>query len=126
MSLDISLVSFEGEKNKCCCSTCGNIHETEKHIEYFSANITHNLNNMADEAGIYKMLWRPEENEISCAKQLIDPLEGAIKMMKDDPRRFKRHDPENGWGSYDDFIPWLEELLEACKKYPEAKIESDR
>lgn len=26
----------------------------------FSANITHNLNAMAEAAGIYKHLWRPE------------------------------------------------------------------
>jgi len=126
MSLDISLVSVEGEKGMCCCSCCGNIHETEKYIEYFEANITHNLNNMADEAGIYKMLWRPEECNISTAKELINPLKDAIKMMKDDPRRFKRFDSENGWGIYDDFVPWLEELLEACKTYPEAQVKSCR
>lgn len=27
----------------------------------FSANITHNLGEMADKAGIYKALWRPED-----------------------------------------------------------------
>lgn len=29
--------------------------------EVFSANITHNLGEMADKAGIYKACWRPEE-----------------------------------------------------------------
>lgn len=29
--------------------------------DVFWANITHNLGRMADEAGIYKHLWRPEE-----------------------------------------------------------------
>jgi precorrin-6x reductase len=34
----------------------------------FEANITHNLNRMAEAAGVYKVLWRPEENEIKCAR----------------------------------------------------------
>ena len=33
--------------------------------QVFSANITHNLGKMADEAGIYKALWRPDEVEIT-------------------------------------------------------------
>ena len=33
----------------------------------YSANITHNLGKMAEEAGIYKHLWRPEEIGITKA-----------------------------------------------------------
>ena len=40
--------------------------ETETN-EVYSANITHNLNTMADEAGIYKHLWRPDEIKITKA-----------------------------------------------------------
>ena len=40
----------------------------------YSANITHNLTKMADEAGIYECLWRPEEIGITKAGQLIEPL----------------------------------------------------
>jgi hypothetical protein len=38
--------------------------------EVYSANITHNLNTMADEAGIYEHLWRPDEIQITKAKEV--------------------------------------------------------
>ena len=53
--------------------------------EVYWANITHNLNSMADEAGIYKHLWRPEEIEITKAHELIEPLRTAIDAMKAEP-----------------------------------------
>ena len=47
--------------------------------DVFDANITHNLTDMANAAGIYGVVWRPEENGIDCAEQLIAPLTEAIK-----------------------------------------------
>jgi hypothetical protein len=88
----------------------------------FDTNITHNLGTMAEEAGIYYHLWRPEEIGIRKAVQLIDPLKEALILMKSDPERFKRHDSPNGWGLYENFIPWIEKYLNACKQYPEADI----
>lgn len=35
----------------------------------YEDSITHNLNKMADCAGIYQHLWRPEEIGISCKAQ---------------------------------------------------------
>jgi len=92
----------------------------------FDANITHNLGKMASEANIYGILWRPEENDITHAWQLIEPLRLAIDEMKDDPNRFKKHDADNGWGTYKDFLPWLERLLEACVEHPGAIIRTSR
>jgi len=40
----------------------------------YDANITHNLGEMADEAGVYKHLWRPEEIGLTKAAELIEPL----------------------------------------------------
>ena len=90
--------------------------------EVFSANITHNLGAMATQAGIYKILWRPEENGYKQAHEIINELERGIKEMKAAPDYFRTFDSENGWGTYDDFIPWLEKVLAACKEHPEAKI----
>ena len=92
----------------------------------FDANITHNLGKMADEANIYDVLWRPEDHEITHAWQLIEPLRSAVKEMKEDPDRFKKHNPDNGWGTYKDFLPWLERLLEACLESPGATIHTSR
>lgn len=90
--------------------------------EVFSANITHNLNKMAEEAGIYKHLWRPEEVGISTAAQLIEPLRDGLALMKSDPPRFKKHNPSNGWGSYEGFVPWVEAYLNECIENPDAEV----
>ncbi len=37
------------------------VDDKEETNEVYSANITHNLGEMADKAGIYYALWRPEE-----------------------------------------------------------------
>lgn len=100
--------------------------ERKESERVYSANITHNLNRMADEAGIYQYCWRPEELDITHAKQLIEPLEAAIATMKSNPDRFKKHNPANGWGSYDSFVPWLENYLAACRRYPDAIVEVSR
>lgn len=92
----------------------------------YSSNITHNLSAMAEEAGIYKHCWRPEEIGITKAGQLIEPLESAVALMKSDPPRFKRHNAKNGWGSYDNFVPWVEAYLAACKAYPDAEVSVSR
>lgn len=92
----------------------------------WSCNITHNLNKMADEAGIYGVLWLPEENGITTAAQLIEPLRKAIAEMKADPERFKAHNAKNGWGLYENFVPRLEELLVECERTPSAAVRANR
>lgn len=92
----------------------------------FSDNITHNLGGMADEAGIYKALWRPEEIDISNAYQLIQPLTDGLTLLKSDPDRFRVHNPENGWGSYESLVQFVENYLKACKQYPTAIVSVSR
>ena len=89
---------------------------------HFDANITHNLGKMASAAGIYDCVWHPNENGITKAAQLIEPLIGGIKRLKDNPEHFKKFEPANKWGTYDAFVPWLERYLEACKRMPEADV----
>ena len=94
--------------------------------EVFSANITHNLNKMASEAGIYQPLWRPEELEITLASQLIDPLEQGLELLKSDPARFKIFNPENGWGTYEGLINFVSSYLLACREWPNGKVRVSR
>ena len=91
-------------------------------VEVFSANITHNLNRMAEEAGIYECLWRPEEVSIEKAADLIEPLCSGIALMESDPDRFRKLEAKNGWGTYDQFLPWLRNYLAACRENPDAEI----
>lgn len=94
--------------------------------EVFHANITHNLNTMAEEAGIYQHLWRPEEIGITKARQLIEPLTIGLALMKRDPERFIALNPPNGWGSYEDFVPWIWRYIDACCEYPDAEVSVSR
>lgn len=89
----------------------------------FSTNITHNLGTMGTKAGIYDCVWRPDEMEnIKNAGDIIAILKKGIEDMKARPDYYTQFDAKNGWGTYDQFIPWLEEYLNACIKYPEALI----
>jgi len=92
----------------------------------YENNITHNLGEMAKEAGIYMHLWRPDELGITQACELIEPLRQGLHLMKSDPERFRAFDSPNGWGLYENFIPWIERYLEACYEYPDANVEVSR
>ena len=104
----------------CECPCC---HHSEV---VYDCNITHNLTKMADAAGLYIPLWRPEECGVKLAKDLIEPLTKGIALMKEDPLKFKEFDAPNGWGLYEHFLPWLEKLLTACQEHPEACVEISR
>lgn len=101
----------------------------QKYIEtnqVYSANITHNLNTMASEAGIYNYLWKPDEIQITKAKQLINPLREGLHKLKSEPERYKKFNPENGWGSYEGLVKFVENYLNACYEYPDADVEVSR
>jgi hypothetical protein len=93
-----------------------------KPVVIFDANITHNLSQMAEEAGIYKHLWRPEELGIKKASELIKPLTDGLNLLKENPKTFEKFNPNNGWGSYDGLVRFVENYLEACKENPDAEI----
>lgn len=88
----------------------------------YQANITHNLNAMAEEAGIYKHLWRPDELGIKKAAELIEPLRAGLALLKSDPERFKKFDAANGWGRYENLVLWVESYLSACEENPDAEV----
>lgn len=92
----------------------------------YSGNITHNLNSMASEAGIYKHLWRPEELGIERAEQLIEPLKEGLALLNSYPERFKVHNPENGWGNYEGLCRFVAEYLNACIRFPRAYVRVSR
>lgn len=94
---------------------------------YFHMNMTHNLNEMADKcisdnrcsmskAGgivtLYDLLWRPDENlDITVPNmEYLESLMSCYKNLLNNPKIFKKYNPDNGWGSY-------EQLLNNTKKY---------
>lgn len=136
MSLDVYL-----ERKKWVSYDEGKTHTVEDE-EVYSANITHNLGNMADEAGIYEALWRPhrlkegynipeEDNEseyefedkcIIKAGDIIEVLEKGLADLKARPEHFEKFNSSNGWGMYHNFVPFVERYLDACKENPECIV----
>lgn len=94
--------------------------------EVYSANMTHNLGRMADAAGIYTCLWRPEECGITKAGQLIPLLTEGLSQMQSRRRYFEQFNSSNGWGLYEHFVPWVSRYLDACKEFPDADVSVSR
>ena len=88
----------------------------------YEANITHNLNKMADAAGIYQHLWCPDELGITLAEQLIEPLREGLAKLTSNPALYKAHNPANGWGDYEGLLGFVTRYLEACIRYPYATV----
>lgn len=94
----------------------------EETTTLFEANITHNLNTMAGEAGIYEYLWRPEEVGITHAAQLVKPLSEGLGRLIAEPDRFRRFNPSNGWGTYEGLLDFVSRYLAACQEWGAAKV----
>lgn len=82
-------------------------------------NITHNLIEMWEEAGVYDALY---ESEGKTASKIIPILKQGLIKLKADPAHYKKFDSPNGWGTYADAVPWLEDLICELEKSPRAKI----
>lgn len=96
------------------CDSCG--HEDD------SFNITHNMCEMARKAKVYECLWNPIENKMMLAEDIIEPLKKGIEKMESKPDYFKKFDPPNKWGSYDSFLKFCKEVLDAARRAPKSKI----
>ena len=125
MSLDVYLDAprfVEGP-----CGRCGAVARIELQSErVYDSNITHNLNRMAEAAGIYQHLWRPEELGITVARELIEPLRAGLAKLKADPAHYETFNASNGWGLYEHLVPWVEKYLAACEEHPEATVSVSR
>ena len=119
MSLDISL------HQQACYNT-----------EVYTANITHNLGKMAGAVlcfylenddpyekkyiTLYDILWHGSGQS---AKVIAPILEVGLKeLIENEGEYLFEHAPKNGWGSYETLINFTNDLLEACKKYPETTL----
>jgi hypothetical protein len=88
----------------------------------YESDITHNLGSMAEACGIYYACWRPNEINCSKAKHIIPMLESGVKLLKKHREFYEQFNSSNGWGMYENFLPWVERYLAACKEHPEARI----
>lgn len=102
------------------------VQERDEDCEIYSRNITHNLNAMAEAAGIYKALWRPEEIGVTKAGELVPLLADGLAKLEADPERFKVYNPHNGWGSYGGLVDFVRDYLSACRDNPDADVSVSR
>ena len=98
----------------------------EEDSRVYHDNITHNLNTMAKEAGLYDQLWRPEEIGIAQASALLPLLRDGLLRLMDDPARFQHFNPSNGWGTYDGLLTFVRGYIVACVLYPAAHVSVSR
>ena len=94
----------------------------EVRTEVFTDNVTHNLNEMATEACLYSVLWRPEELDIEFANELITPLQKGLDLLLANPEQFKKFNPVNGWGDYEGLVEFVRNYLDACRQFPNANV----
>lgn len=124
MSLDVYLCQLTSHAGY--CANCGGRGIEQVYAEVFAGNITHNLGEMADEAGIYQVLWRPEELGITFASEIIPALEAGLSLLRGDPARFQLFNPSNGWGDYERLVSFVDSYLAACRSNPTAKVVASR
>lgn len=128
MSLDFYLERKTEPRTHTCA--CGHEHVVlgSDVEEVASFNITHNLGQMADSAGIYDCLWRPEKQDppIVTASQCVPLLRDGLKRLRNMPAEFKSLSAPNGWGVYEQFVPWVERVLAACEANPDALVRASR
>lgn len=92
--------------------------------EFWHENITHNLNEMAsgcvswDGFSLYQLLWG--ESLPNFKKwTYISHLSECLNILKNDPKHFKKFNPENGWGTYEQLCKFVEDFIKALIDMPE-------
>lgn len=152
MSLDVyikykkpKMVTYRKGINTAACGSTVAIYpnDTVKEKEYWSANVTHNMGEMARhipvryrvdgewyENDLYHLVWRPEEvgvsNVCNNTNTLADALQSGISYMVEHREELLQYNPDNGWGSYDSFLEWLINYWRACLENPNCEIEISR
>ena len=101
-------------------------------VSVYEANITHNLGKMADDVvlsngkNLYQVLWRPDEHGWKFARDISEMLNEGWNILLSDPERFRKFNPENGWGSYDGLVNFVYKYRNACWDSPDAELRISR
>jgi hypothetical protein len=101
-------------------------------VSIYSGNITHNLGKMATQVflsngdTLYDVLWRPEVVGITHASCLAEYLDEGWNILLSDPEKYKKYNPENGWGSYEGLCDFVYRYRNACWDNPEAELRISR
>lgn len=99
--------------------------------EFWYGNITHNLTEMAEDClsfeeeyqhyNLYDLLWRDTQVPFTGVylNIYIAHLAYCLYVLKNDPDHFKKFNPENGWGTYEQLVNFVEDFIKALINMPE-------
>jgi hypothetical protein len=68
------------------------------------------------------VLWRPDECGWKYAKDIAELLDEGWNILLSDPEKFKKFEPDNGWGSYEGLEKFVYNYRNACWDNPEAEL----
>jgi hypothetical protein len=69
---------------------------------------------------LYDILWKPR----GYAKENRPLLVESLKILLKDPQYYKKFNPKNRFGSYENLVAVVRNIILACKEYPEARLEA--
>ena len=99
--------------------------------EFWYGNITQNLTEMAEDClsfeeeyqhyNLYDLLWRDTQVPFTGVylNIYIAHLAYCLYILKNDPDHFKKFNPKNGWGTYEQLVNFVEEFIKALVTMPE-------
>ena len=106
--------------------------EDGQYGEMHVGNITHNLNTIAenvpvsDTLNLYKVLWRPDENNLLITDEIWPLVEEGIRYMLRHKKKLLKFNPDNGWGSYEGLLDFTRKVGAACLFNPHCKVSVSR
>ena len=98
--------------------------------EFWHGNITHNLREMAEDCmsfdeydqcyNLYDLLWRDTQAPFTgdYLNAYIAHLAYCLYILKNDPEHFKKFNPSNGWGTYEQLCNFVEQFIKALVAMP--------
>lgn len=145
MSLDVTIKYKQPKKVKyndthtACGSTMALVDKDyEETVSEWSANITHNMAEMADHVSVwcqprnsdgcvatttlYNVVWRPDECNLDNTSVILGALADGIHQMVRHRKDLLQYNPKNGWGDYDSFLQWLIKYKNECEDNPDCEI----
>jgi hypothetical protein len=90
-------------------------------VEAYWRNHTSNTSGMWRKAGV-----DIAECDGVQASQMAEGLAVAVETIKADPESFREFEPGNGWGTVESTVSFLSDLLDACQRFPRAKVRVSR
>jgi len=72
-------------------------------------------------------LWRPDEMVgLDTADDIAELLDEGWNILLADPEKFKKFNPENGWGDYEGLCNFVYNYRNACWENPGALLSVSR